>query len=213
MFEQLAVLDAPQPRSVDATMGALSADMSTVDDNALLDRLRNCQRIKAYVESVEMQTLARFVEHRTHDKYGIHEFVGDEIAAALGWSPRAAAVRLATALDLRRLPRTLEALGEGRIDYPKAKAIAEAVTLLTDAQAAAVEQRVLPDAAARSVGQRSFGAAPRGHPRRPTHPGRRLLRRQARPHGQGRGSDARPDRYQRGAGSVVRQGERQFGQQ
>ncbi|WHT17311.1 DUF222 domain-containing protein [Crossiella sp. CA-258035] len=152
MFEQLAVLDAPQPRSVDATMGALSADMSTLDDDALLDRLQDCQRIKAFVESVEMQTLARFAEHRTHDKYGIHEFVEDEIAAALGWSPRAAAIRLATALDLRRLPRTLDALAEGRIDYMKAKAITEAVAPLTGDQAASVEDRVLPDARSRSVG-------------------------------------------------------------
>lgn len=152
MFEQLAVLDVSRPRSAAAVMGALSADMSTVDDNVLLDRLQDCQRLKAFVESVEMQTLARFAEHRTHEKYGLHEFVEDEIAAALGWSPRAAAIRLSTALELRRVPKTLHALEEGRIDYQKAKAIAEAVTPLTDDQAAAVAERVLPQAESRTVG-------------------------------------------------------------
>ncbi|MBP2477994.1 hypothetical protein JOF53_006866 [Crossiella equi] len=152
MPEQLTVLDAPKTQSPEHTLHALRRDVSTLDASATLDRLRDCQRLKAFVESVEMQALARFVEHRTHEKYGTHEFVHDEIAAALAWSPRAASLRLATALALRRLPRTAAALAAGRIDYPKAKAVAEAVTTLTDAQASAVEQRGLPDAGARTVG-------------------------------------------------------------
>lgn len=74
------------------------------------------------------------------------EFTADEIAAELRISRCAAEDRLGLALALGRLPGTAEALHRGDIDLAKARAVADAVAVLPDAEARAVEIRVLPRA-------------------------------------------------------------------
>lgn len=74
------------------------------------------------------------------------EFTADEIAAELRISRWAAEDRLGLALALARLPGTAEALHRGDIDLVRARAVADAVVVLPDAEARAVEIRVLPRA-------------------------------------------------------------------
>jgi hypothetical protein len=81
------------------------------------------------------------------------EHVGDEIAAALTLTARAADVLLDLAIALRRLPATMTALAAGRIDRYRAAVIADEVGGLGDEHAAAVEQRVLDDAPGQTTGQ------------------------------------------------------------
>ena len=71
---------------------------------------------------------------------------GDDIAAALTLTGRAADGVLDLAIALQRLPATSAALAAGDIDLPRAKVIADEVIGLTDEHAAAVD-RVIADAA------------------------------------------------------------------
>jgi hypothetical protein len=82
------------------------------------------------------------------------EFVSDEIAAALVLTGQAASTCLDLALDLAiRLPGTAWALRAGTIDYLKARIIAEATRVLSDADARAVEDMVLPAAGGQTSGR------------------------------------------------------------
>src|ERR1700749_4133212 len=77
-----------------------------------------------------------------------------EPSAMLAGLADAADTYLDLALDLAtRLPGTAQALRSGVIDYPKARLIAEATRILTDADARAVEALVLPDAGWQKLGQ------------------------------------------------------------
>jgi hypothetical protein len=82
------------------------------------------------------------------------EFVSDEVAAALTLPGRWASAYFDLALDLAiRLPRTARALRGGVIDYLRARIIADATRVLTDAQAGEVEARIFPRAGQQSSGQ------------------------------------------------------------
>lgn len=54
---------------------------------------------------------------------------------------------------IKRLPETLAALREGRIDFPKAKMIEEETQLIDDMACPGVEARVLPRAERQTLGQ------------------------------------------------------------
>ena len=81
------------------------------------------------------------------------EHIGDEIAAALTLTARAADVLLDLATVLRRLPATMAALAAGRIDRYRATVIADELAGLGDEHATAVEQQVLDDAPGQTTGQ------------------------------------------------------------
>ncbi len=75
------------------------------------------------------------------------EFSADETRAALVWSRRAAENRFWLAYDLlTRLPAVHAALDAGTIDEPRARALSEWTGDLTDEQAQAICQRLLPEA-------------------------------------------------------------------
>src|SRR6185503_2715705 len=59
---------------------------------------------------------------------------------------------IATALE-QRLPATAAAMTSGLINLPKVRVIVEATAVLDPATAAAVEQRVLPEAEQQTVGK------------------------------------------------------------
>jgi hypothetical protein len=68
-----------------------------------------------------------------------------EVAVALRWAPSVAQDRLAEAGALVRLfPETVDALGRGEVWFEQARVLAEATATLGDAQARAVQERVLP---------------------------------------------------------------------
>lgn len=90
---------------------------------------------------------------RTPRRDQVDEFAADELAVHLRLTKRAAEARLAFALALDRLPGTAAALRAGHIDARRAAVVADAVLLLSDADAAQVEQRVLSRAPEQTTGQ------------------------------------------------------------
>lgn len=89
-----------------------------------------------------------------------NEFLSEEVAVELGCSPGTARNRLCQARRLcERLPDTVEALCDGRIDWGKACALEEITTPLTAEQAHAVEQWTLERAGSKP--QAAFAACAR----------------------------------------------------
>jgi len=73
----------------------------------------------------------------------VSEFAADELALALSVSPRTAGARLGTALQLTQdLPRTLSALGDGRISMAGARVVAEGCDGLPGEVRDAVQDRL-----------------------------------------------------------------------
>ena len=82
------------------------------------------------------------------------EFAADEVAPLLRISRNAARARLDLAIELStRLPATLDALANGKLDLYRARIVAELTHPLSDHHAAQVEQRVLPGAGGQTPGQ------------------------------------------------------------
>ncbi len=77
-----------------------------------------------------------------------------EIRTALHLTRRTADVDLSFALDLaRRLPRVLQMLGDGRLDYRRAKTIERSTCHLSDAVADGVVERIVETAPLMTTGQ------------------------------------------------------------
>ena len=81
------------------------------------------------------------------------EHADDEIAVALTLTRRSAGRLLDLALELDRLPLTRAALAAGLIDERRAEVIAEELSGLDDADAAAVEKLIIGAAAGLTTGQ------------------------------------------------------------
>jgi len=81
------------------------------------------------------------------------EFAGDEVAAALTWTRRAAEGHLGFAWHLVRLPDVFAALAAGRIDLPRARVIVDETDFLPDELRADIVAAVLEDAGAKTTGQ------------------------------------------------------------
>lgn len=108
--------------------------------NALVDSLRARQSLIAHLQARQTADLAELSTCYP----GIHEFLGTEIALALGIAEGTANRHLAESVDLTsRLPATFAALDEGRITAIKASTIRVHTQDLDLDQSAAVESDVL----------------------------------------------------------------------
>jgi hypothetical protein len=82
------------------------------------------------------------------------EYASDEIRAALHLTRRSADTRLGDATDLReRLPQVWELLDSGRIDWPKARVLAEGTCHLTETEARSVVDEIADLAPHLTTGQ------------------------------------------------------------
>ena len=127
-----------------------------LDDEQALSVAVAAERIAARARAVQARALARFAQLRPASFDGarpgyagreLYRYAPDEVGCALGISRRAAGARLEQAVALtERLPATLNALRDGRIDQTKAGVITEGTAQLTVAQARAVERQVLSHA-------------------------------------------------------------------
>ncbi len=96
------------------------------------------QRVTWQAEGHALEQLAHYAARADA------EFAALEVAALFRMSVRAARQRLDLAVTLTaRLPRTLAAMKDGRLDGHRARTIADAVALLSDQDAAAVESEVV----------------------------------------------------------------------
>jgi hypothetical protein len=138
--------------------------LSDLDDDELIGVLRAWHRLESWCASGGLAAIAELARRRPANRVAPgppggfpeqpSEFIGDEVAAALTLTGRAADTCLGVALDLAvRLPGTARALDEGIIDRPKARLIAEATRILTDEHAGQVEARILPAAGKQTTGQ------------------------------------------------------------
>lgn len=166
-FESGGVLDVCAPSGTLAGLtDAASRDgrLSDLDDDELIGVLRAWHRLESWCASGGLAAIAELARRRPADRVApgppggfpeqLSEFTGDEVAAALTLTGRAADTCLGVALDLAvRLPGTARALDEGIIDRPKARLIAEATRILTDEHAGQVEARILPAAGKQTTGQ------------------------------------------------------------
>jgi hypothetical protein len=117
------------------------AGLGRLSDDELIGVLRVSRRLASWAAAMELACVGDLWRRRTAEEdagdEGAAGHAGDEIAAALTLTGRAADGVLDLAIALQRLPATSAALAAGDIDLPRAKVIADEVIGLTDEHAAA----------------------------------------------------------------------------
>ena len=137
---------------------AWDAGLDRIGDDELIGVLRAARRLASWSAALELAAVTELAARREAEAAAAGacvpgEHIGDEIAAALTLTGRAADALLDLASALCRLPGTAAALAAGRIDRYRAAVIADEVTGLSSEHAAAVEQQVLDHAPAQTTGQ------------------------------------------------------------
>jgi hypothetical protein len=124
--------------------------VAELGDEACLELMQKAAWSIARWHGVMARAMVRFTrlrppepgEDRDGDDYS--RYAADEVAAVLAISPESASDQVDLAVTLAgRLPATLAALERGQIDFNRARAMAKVTEVLTDAQAAEVEGKVL----------------------------------------------------------------------
>ncbi len=139
------------------TENVLAAGLAHLSDDELVGVLRAARRLSSWSTAVELTAAADLMRRRMAEEAagdaGVAEHAGDELAAALTMTSRAADKLLDRAMALGRLPRTMKALTEGDIDLPRAAVIVDELTGLDDFHAAIVEQIIAHDAPYQTTGE------------------------------------------------------------
>ena len=147
----------PGPVLAGFAADALTAGLGRLSDDELIGVLRASRRLASWAAAVELACVADLWRRRTAEEdagdEGVAEHAGDEIAAALTLTGRAADGLMDLAIALQRLPAASAALTAGDIDLPRARVIADEVTGLTDEHAAAVDQVIASTAPGQTTGQ------------------------------------------------------------
>lgn len=113
----------------------------------LLSQMEFAERQVAVTQARQLRLLARYQEVRERAGKLAGRSAPEEVAVALRYAPARAANELHAAMDLiARLPDTVGALESGKIDLPRARAIADVTRVLDVDKARAVEAKVLPKA-------------------------------------------------------------------
>jgi Domain of unknown function (DUF222) len=151
-----------------AALGGLADDahagLAALTDDELIGVLRAWRRQTSWAQARELAAVAELARRRPTEgtppasapgafPAKLSEFTGDEVAAALTLTGRAAGSELDLALDLAARPATAAALETGQIDLPRAKILTGLLGPLSAAHADAVEAQILPRAAGMTTGQ------------------------------------------------------------
>src|SRR5436309_1529995 len=113
-----------------------------MDAAQVLESLRYAAAQQAYWEAQQVRLLDRMHQLRIED--GTAEFLGDEVAVFMHWSPWKGARKVGQAVTMmERVPQVVDALEQGDIDYPKADAIADGTAALEPETAREVATQVL----------------------------------------------------------------------
>jgi uncharacterized protein DUF222 len=148
---------APGPVLAGLAGDMAAAGLGRCSDDELIGILRAGRRLASWSASLELsaagELLARRMAQEAAGEARAAEHADAEIAAALTLTGRAAGRLIDQALAMQRLPLTACALAAGAIDVPRAMVIADEVSGLDDAGAAAVEERVLARAAGQTTSQ------------------------------------------------------------
>jgi hypothetical protein len=132
--------------------------LGELEDSELVGVLCAWRRLASWAaagEAAAVVTLARrrAVQARQQRNGHLVEHVSDELAAALTLTGRSGGRLLELAAGLARLTATWAALAEGRIDWSRAAVVVDELAALADADALAVEARVLPCAGEMTTSQ------------------------------------------------------------
>ncbi len=165
-----AELDAewPPPALVDETPAGprLAALLNTValadvPARVLVEVAAGAARLASWAAATEAAATSALTERvgefagvgPGEHQVGREEMAATELGAGLSLSPAAAMLRVGLARSLERLPLTRLALAAGRIDLTKTRAIADTMSGVSDATAAAVEARVIGRAPGQTAAQ------------------------------------------------------------
>ena len=134
------------------------AGLERLTDDQLIGVLRAWRRLTSWTAAGELAAAAELHRRRTTEVAAgadphLAEHVGDELAVSLTLTTRGADQLLDFAVRLDRLPCTRAALAAGQIDRAKAYVIADEVSCLDHAHAAAVEAAVIGRAPGQTTGQ------------------------------------------------------------
>src|SRR5262249_1551501 len=147
----------PGPVLAGFAADAWTAGLGRLSDDELIGVLRASRRLASWAAAMELACVADLWRRRTAEEdagdEGTAGHAGDEIAAALTLTGRAADGLLDRAIALQRLPAASAALTAGDIDLPRARVIADEVIGLTDEHAAAVDQVIASTAPGQTTGQ------------------------------------------------------------
>jgi hypothetical protein len=166
-FESGGMLDTSEPGAALAGLtDSVTRDgrLAELADDELIGVIRAWRRIESWSCGGLMMAIAELARRRPAERTPaappggfpaqLSEFISDEVSAALTLSARTADAYLDLALDLAiRLPDTVRALRAGVIDHLKARLIAESTRILSEADARAVEARILPLAGRQTLGR------------------------------------------------------------
>src|ERR1700729_2520412 len=151
--------DALAPDPVLATLVDLVQrdGLGKLDDDQLTGVLQAAGRLAAWCAAQKLSVVSALAARREQagrdGDWRPFEHADDEIAVALTLTRRSAGRLLDLALELDRLPLTRAALAAGLIDERRAEVIAEELSGLDDAGAAAVEKLIIGVAAGLTTGQ------------------------------------------------------------
>jgi hypothetical protein len=127
--------------------------LGELSDDELIGVLAAARRVQSWQAELELAAASELDARRAGPDGREGEHVDDELAAALTLTGRSAQALLELARQLERLPCTRALLAAGAIDRPRAAVIASHLSLLDDADAAAVDAAVAARAAAMTTGQ------------------------------------------------------------
>ena len=158
VLEVLAVAAAPE-KDADLDGAAVAAALASVrlgslPDDGVVAAVAAASRLAAWAAGVELAATAELTRRAegwrgvaaaggVPEALSARDLAAAEVAAACHVSHQGGVFRVDLAADLVRLPGARLALAGGRIDRAKVLAIADAVAVLDDEAAAAVEARVL----------------------------------------------------------------------
>jgi hypothetical protein len=158
-FAAGGVLDTlpPGPALAGFARDAWADGLGRLSDDELVGLLRAARRLASWAAALELAAARDLWRRRTAEEdagdTGAACHAEDEIAAALTLTGRAGGRVLDLAVALQRLPLTAAALAAGDIDLPRAAVIADEVTGLGGAHAAAVDRAVAAAAPGQTTGQ------------------------------------------------------------
>ncbi len=139
-----------------------AASLTVLPDDGVVAAVAAASRLASWATGVELAATAELTRRArgwrgvaaaggAPEALSARDLAAAEVAAASNLSHQGALFRVDLAADLVRLPGTRLALAGGRIDRAKVLAIVDAVAVLDDGAAAAVEARVLSRAPAQTL--------------------------------------------------------------
>jgi hypothetical protein len=132
---------------------ARQAGLGVLSDDELCGVIGAARRVGSWSAGLELAAVAELDARRAGPDARDGEHVAEEIAAVLTLTGRSADALLELSRRLQRLPQAQALLASGVIDRSRAAVIADQLSLLSDADAAAVEERIAPRAGGMTTGQ------------------------------------------------------------